>query len=121
DGQTTTLPYRGKTVVIEKQKGYYRFTVDGKELSNTEAEPLVKEFGVGCDARADLERAVTTKTPVKLNDSWKLDLTAFIKDTTKGGEMEVDADRTKGTANLIKVYQQDGKPFAEVKATLTLP
>ena len=121
DGQTTTLPYQGKTVLIEKHKGFYQFTMDGNKLTNSEAEPLVKEFSVGCDAKADLERAVATKVHVKLNDSWKLDLAPFIKDTINGGEMELDAERTKGTATLLKVYSAEGKPFAEVKAALTLP
>jgi hypothetical protein len=121
DGKTAALCYQGKTVRIEMKNYRYQFTMDGKELTYDDAEPLLKEFDVGCAERADLERAVTTSTPVKLNDSWKLDLTAFIKDTVKSGEMELDPDRTKGTATLAKIYNEDGKPFAEVKASLTLP
>jgi hypothetical protein len=121
DDKTTDLVYKGKTVLIEKKDGRYTFTMDGKELNAVDAEHLIKEFVVGVDCKADLERAVVPKTRVKINDSWKMDLAPFIADTARSGQMELDADKAKGTATLVNAYQKDGKLFAEIKVGLTLP
>ncbi len=121
DGKTSDLPYQGKTVLIEKKERCYHFTIDGKELAYQEAQPLFKEFSVGCAEKADLERALLTTAPVQVKESWKLDLTQFLKDAAKSGEMGLIADRTQGTASLEKVYTKDGKQFAQVKVALTLP
>jgi hypothetical protein len=121
DGKTTDLAYKGKTVLIEKNDGRYTFTMDGKELTGVEAEHLIKEFVVGVDSKADLERAVVPKSPVKINESWKMDLAPFIADTARSGQMELDPEKAKGTATLMNAYQKDGKLFAEIKVGLMLP
>ncbi len=121
DGNTTALPYQGKTVLIEKKDGCYYFTQDGKELTGEDAQLLVKEFALGAEAQADLERAIVPATAVKVNDTWKLDLTQFAKATAQAGAMEIDTARGKGTATLLKVYPKDDRQFGEVKVSLTLP
>jgi len=50
-----------------------------------------------------------------------MDLAPFIADTARSGQMELDADKSKGTATLVNAYQKDGKLFAEIKVGLTLP
>jgi hypothetical protein len=121
DGKTKDLPYKGKTVLIEKKDGRYLFTMDGKELTYADAELLIKEFVVGADGKADLERAVLPKAPVKINESWKMDLAPFVADTAKGGQLELDPDKVNGTATLLNAYQKDGQQFARIKVGLMLP
>jgi hypothetical protein len=121
DGKTRDLPYKGKTVLIEKKEGRYSFMMEGKELSSEEAELLVKEFVVGADGKADLERAVVPKNPVQINESWKMDLAPFVVDTAKGGQLDLDADKVAGTATLLDTYKKEGQQFARIKVGLTLP
>jgi hypothetical protein len=121
DGKTTDLVYKGKTVLVEKKDGKYTFTMDGKELTGVEAEHLIKEFVVGVDCKAELERAVVPKSPVKVNESWNMDLAPFVADTARSGQMELDPEKAKGTATLVKAYEKDGKLFAQIKVGLMLP
>jgi len=121
DGKTRDLPYKGKLVLIEKKDSRYSFTMDGKELPYEEAELLVKEFVVGADGKADLERAVMPKNPVEINQSWKMDLGPFVTDTAKGGQLDLVPDKVAGTATLLQVYHKDGQRCAKIKVELTLP
>jgi hypothetical protein len=120
--ESKELAYHGKTVRIErKQDGKFRFTIDGKELSEQDAKPLAQEFEREGDDKTELEKAVLPKAPVKIDESWKLDVTPFVKDAAKSGEMEVDADKAKGTGTLLKAYKKDDKQFGQVKLVLTFP
>jgi hypothetical protein len=121
DGKQKELPYQGKTVVIERKGDKCQFTVDGKELTGEDAQSLTKEFAGKDDDRTAMERALLPKDPVKLNDSWKLDMAPFVKDIAKSGEIEVNGDKAKGNATLLKVYKKDGKQFGEIKVELSLP
>jgi len=121
DGKTKDLPYKGKTVLIEKKDGRYSFSIEGKELSYEEADLLIKEFVVGADGKADLERAVVPKAAVKINESWKMDLAPFVVDTAKGGQLDLDPDKVAGSATLMDAYKKDGQQFARIKVGLTLP
>jgi hypothetical protein len=120
DDKKTDLAYQGKTVVIEKKDGKFRFTVDGKELPESDAALLAKEFEHQTDEHNDVEKAILPKNPVKVNDSWKVDMEPFIKDAAKGGELELDPKRSKGTVTLVKAYKKDGKQYGEMKVALTL-
>ncbi len=121
NGQKADLPYSGKTVVIEKKDGKFHFTVDGKELAEADAATLAKEFERDGDDKNDLEKALLPKDPVKLNDSWKVDMGPVVKEIAKSGELELDADKAKGTGTLLKAYKKDDKQFGELKLVLTLP
>jgi hypothetical protein len=120
DDKKTDLPYQGKTVVIEKKDGKFRFTVDGKELPEADAAVLAKEFAKQSDDQTEIEKAILPKNPVKLNDSWKVDMAPLVKDAAKGGDMELDAARCKGTGTLLKAYKKDNKQYGEMKVVLTL-
>ena len=121
DGNTVTLPFQGKTVVIEKKDGMYHFTVDGKEMSADDAKPLAKEFSKEGETNEVLMKALLPKNPVKPGDSWNMDMGPFVKDIAKSGEMEIEADKSKGTATLVKAYKKDDKQFGELKVTMDLP
>jgi hypothetical protein len=122
DGKSKDLAYHGKTVLIEKKKdGKFHFTIDGKELSDEDAKPLAQEFEREGDDKEEMEKAVLPKGPVKVNESWKLDVAPFVKDAAKSGEIEVDADKAKATGTLLKAYKKDGKQFGQVKLVLSFP
>jgi hypothetical protein len=61
------------------------------------------------------------KNAVKMNDEWKIDMKDVTKKLGSGDEMELDADKAKGTGKLVKVYMKDGKQFGEIQINLELP
>jgi len=121
DGEKKELPYQGKTVVIEKKGGKYTFSVDGKALAGDDAASLSKEFKDTADDKFDFVKALQPKDAVKVNGSWKLDMEPYLKDIRKDGNVEVDADKCKGTCTLMKAYKKDGMQFGEVKVEMTYP
>ncbi len=118
DGKTKELLYQGKTVRIEKKDGKFHFSIDGKELTDEDVPALAKEFDQATDG--NVLEALLPKDPVKVNDTWKVDLASFIKDAAHG-EMEMDADKAKGTGTLLKVSKKGDQQYGEIKLNLTLP
>jgi hypothetical protein len=121
DGKSKELGYQGKAVLIEKKDGKFRFTIDGKELSEDDARPLAQEFEREGDDKTELEKSVLPKAPVKIDESWKVDVTPFVKDAAKSGQMELDGDKAKGIGTLLKAYKKDDRQFGQVKLVLTFP
>jgi hypothetical protein len=124
-GKTVDLPYHGKAVLIEKQKdNRYHFRIEnGNELAGPDSEALEREFntgGVG-DDKFDLEKHLLPKAPVRLNDTWKIDMEALAKDFTSNTSMEVDLAKASGTGQLKKVFDKDGKSFGELHILVNMP
>src|SRR5579884_1142882 len=123
--KTVELPYHGKAVLIEKQKdNKYHFRIEnGNELSGPDADALDKEFNAsgGSEDKFDLEKHLLPKVPVKLHDTWRIDMQALAKDFTANTNMEVDLTKAAGTGQLKKVYDQGGRPFGELHFLVDLP
>jgi hypothetical protein len=120
-GMGDDLPYSGKTVVIEKKGDKYTFTIKGgAELKGPAAQSLDQEFNNKSADSADLEKLLLPKGAVKPNDEWKLDMAAILKGM-KDESMDADVAKATGTGKLVKVYQKDGKPFGEMRFTMTVP
>jgi hypothetical protein len=119
---TRKLPYDGKTVLIEKKGGSYGFQIEGgDELTGKEAEELDHEFNKQGDAPADFNKLMLPKKPVRVGESWSFDMKALIRDLEKSAPMEFDAASAKGSAKLIKAYQQEGRQFGIVEYRLEFP
>jgi hypothetical protein len=120
NGKTTTLPYEGKTVLIEKKGKEYQFrTEGGDELTGKDARLLDEEFNKAPEE--DLEKAFLPKKPVAVNESWKVDVAAFVAAYARSTKMPVDAARAEGTGKLLKVYTKDGARFGIVNLHLEMP
>src|SRR5262245_2929718 len=64
--RTTALPYEGKTVLIEKKDGRYRFRIEGgEELTGTAAQRLDEEFN---RPRPDFLALLLPKKAVQVNE-----------------------------------------------------
>jgi hypothetical protein len=121
DGTTTTLPYEGKTVLIEKKDMKYTFTIEGgKELTGEDASHLAKEFNKP-ESALDLETIFLPKKAVAVGETWKIDAEALAKDFTGGEKMALDTAKSTATGKLIKAYKKDAKTFGVIEVKLDFP
>jgi hypothetical protein len=114
-GEKEDLGLVGKTVLVEKSGDGYKVTVDGQEPAVVAAVVLKKEFR---KEKEVTDEHFLPKTPVKVGDTWKIDMAPLAKDAA--GELEMDADKSSGTAKLTKVYDKGGHKFGIVEVTLDL-
>jgi hypothetical protein len=121
----TTLPYQGKTVLIEKKDGKYHFTIEGgEELMGKDAELFDKSFNKADDSDDELlEKAILPQKPVKVNETWKIDSDALVKSLTKDMKQALPVDKSKagGTGKLIRAYKKDDKQFGVLDVKIDLP
>jgi len=108
-GVKKTSRYVGKTVVIEMKGDNYVFTVDGKELSEEDAEDIDSDFNERVETLAD--ELLLPKKPVKVNESWNVDLAKFIDEFEMETGIAVDLAKSKLTGKLSKAYMKDGHQF----------
>jgi hypothetical protein len=122
DGKTTTLPYQGKTVLIEKKGGKYEFRVEGdEELTGAAAEELNKEFNKKGKLNDEmLEKLLLPGKAVKVGETWKVDAGQIEKALGEGAEMEFTPGKTKATGKLLKAYKKDGRQYGVIRLHLRL-
>jgi hypothetical protein len=119
-GKTSTLPYEGKTVLIEKKGDKYVFSVDGKELTGDDARMLAKEFKDKKDDK-DFEALMLPGKPVAVNDTWKIDAAVFAKDLAKEGGFGIDLDKATAAGKLLRAYKKDGRQYGVIEVKMTFP
>jgi hypothetical protein len=120
-GPAGDLPYRDKTVVIEKKGDRYTFTYKGGAELKGEAQLLDLEFNRTPADRGELDRPPPPPRAVKVDEEWKLDLDALLKPLEKGADLGFDAAKATGTGKLLKVYKKDDKTFGELRYTVKVP
>jgi hypothetical protein len=121
DGETKTLPYEGKTVLIEKKDDKYTFRIEGgDELSEDDAKQLNKEFNKKRKDDDVMEKLLLPKKAVKLNEEWKVDSVELAKGAKEEGALELDPEKTTVTGKLIRVYKKGGKQFGVLVYKLKL-
>jgi hypothetical protein len=117
NGQSEDVGLAGKTVLIEKKGDKYTFSADGKDLTGKGAELLGKEFN-----KPDTpEEVFLPKGPVKVGDTWKLEVAEVTKELAAEG-ITIDAAKSTATGKLTKLYKKDASQFGvfEVKMDLAV-
>ena len=124
NGVRETLPYQGKTLLIQKKDGRFTFLIDndagGESLEGKEDDELNEEFNKG-DFRKLLGDHFLPRKAVKVNETWTFDVAPLAKDFGKDGKIEIDADKSKGAGKLVKAYQKNGKQFGIIELALEFP
>jgi hypothetical protein len=124
DDDESTLPYEGKTVIIEKKDGKYHFTLeDGTELKGKDAEYLDRSFNQrDDDDGTSVEKAFLPKKPVRVNETWKIEAEALAKKIAKMDENSLPVDKSKmtGQGKLLRAYKKDGRQFAVFDIDVTV-
>jgi hypothetical protein len=99
-------PYQGKTVVFEKKGDKYQARVEGDaEVPAKDLERLTRRANTRSDQA--LERAYLPGKPVKVGDSWMLDIKALA--ASVGDTWDFDPAKSAGTGKLVRVYKQGDK------------
>lgn len=118
EGKKETLPYQGKTVLIEKKGDTFVFSVDGERMSKDDAEDLDKEFNKkDGDDGLDNEDFLPKKA-VKVNEPWKIDVAKLAKSFGNEAPFELDADNSKASGKILKAYKRDGKQFGVIEVSI---
>ena len=105
EGNTETLSFSGKTVLIEKKDGKYQFTIDGKPLSEDDEKYLKQDV----NSEGDFINDMLPGKAVKTGENWNVDLAKSFEKRVQWGDkpMTIDADKSKANAKLTKVYAKD--------------
>jgi hypothetical protein len=113
-GELVTLPYEGKTVLIEKKGNKYLFRIEGgEEITGADARFLNKHFNRDTPEGLTVEEAVLPRKAVRVNEPWQIDLAELAKALRRQGGLEMDTDpkTTQITGKLTRVYKKDGRQF----------
>ena len=122
DKETEDGPLKGMTVIIEKTKDAYTFTnKNGEKIEGAAEKALIKEFSRKDEDNKELERLVLPKGPVKVGDTWKIDVAKIVAILAKDGAVEIDAAKSTGSGTLAKAYKKDGRQFGDMKFKLEMP
>jgi hypothetical protein len=120
-GTRETLPYQGKTVLIEKKDGKFQFQIEGGEtLEGKDAEELYEEFNKGDFRKLTTEHFLPRKS-VKVNETWKYDVAPLAKAFSADGKTVIDEARSTGSGRLLKAYTKDGRQFGVIELTMEFP
>jgi hypothetical protein len=122
NGKALELSLVGKEILITREGKKAEYTVDGKELTGDNITFLKMQAHnkSGSDDESAIEDQIVPKQPVAVNETWKVDMDAIIKDFTNAAPFTVDQAKSSGTGKLLKAYKKDGKQFGIVDVEMTL-
>ncbi len=129
DGKESQLAFVNKSVLVtidEDGTRGYRYE-GGDELTPEETTDLHQSF-LGGAPKPKREKGETSGTeafmpgkPVKVGESWDVDLKAAIKSSAgPGRELTIDETRSKGRMTLVRVETRDGIEFGRVEGCFEL-
>jgi hypothetical protein len=118
-GAMKDLPYAGKTVLIELVGGKFAYSVNGKTLSEKDAERLAKEFRKSEKSNKSEIPILLPKTAVKLNETWTVDRAGLAEMAAADG-VTPDLDASSITGKLTKVHTKDGKQWGTIEYTMKM-
>ncbi|MCC6419973.1 MAG: hypothetical protein IT429_17190 [Gemmataceae bacterium] len=121
-GEKRTLPYEGKTVVIEKKGEKYEFRIKGgQELTGADAKALDEEFNKkGKLGGRELEKMFLPGKAVKVGETWKLDPAVLGKIFQEDTKMDLDQAKTTASGKLVKAYKKGDRQFGVLEFRLQM-
>jgi hypothetical protein len=120
DGQTTTLIYEGRTVLIEKQGEKFAFLLPGGgELSGPGVQHLERDFNERSGQVGD--RYFMPRKPVRVGESYAIDAGPLVKDLAASGKAKFDEAQAKAQGTLQRAYKKDGRLYGVIVFTVEIP
>lgn len=126
EGQNVALGFQGKTVLVKHAKGKPReFSYEGgTPIAEQDLAPLKKAFMGGDEKGGEPSGAdmFAPKKPVKVGESWSLDLKAVAK-----GMFDADMadavlyDKATSKFTLKSVESRNGADFGKIEGVMELP
>lgn len=114
NGEKKDLPYKGLTVLFENRDGKYRFTTDGEELADDEAEDFKKEFDPK-KGNLPSDQDFLPDHPIKPGESWVSDSEKVLKDCDNIGPFILDKKKTILRGKLLRIYRKDGALYGVIR------
>ncbi|MEO2088194.1 MAG: hypothetical protein ABGY75_01680 [Gemmataceae bacterium] len=119
-GEMRKLAYQGKTLLIEKGKDKYTFTIDGKPLAAEDAKELDKKFNTPDADRGPANQELMPTKPVKVGDTWAVDTAKAIR-SMKADKLYPDEKKFTITGKLLKAYKKNAAQFGTIEIDTNMP
>lgn len=121
DGKKKTLAFHGKKLLIERNEGGYEFRFEGGDLLEGESVDFLKNEFQMSDDLADPDTLLRPKKPVKVGETWVLDMAPIAKNYARTTPVPLDQAKARGQGKLVKVYPKDGREFALIEVEIEIP
>lgn len=126
EGQNVALGFQGKTVIVKQAKAKAREFAyeDGKKIADEDLPALKKAFMGGGDKPGEASGAdiFAPKKPVKVGESWSLDIKEVVKGMFDAEMAEaVQYDKATSKFTLKSVEARNGAEFGKIDGVLELP
>lgn len=126
EGQNAPLGFQGKIVLVKQAKGKAReFSYDGGgKIADEDLPALKKAFMGGNDKPGEPSGAdlFAPKKPVKIGESWTLDLKAVVKNMFDAEMADsVNFEKASSKFTLKSVESRGGADFGKIDGVLELP
>jgi|GEM_PF-3437854 len=121
DGKKKTLAFQGKKLLIERKEGGYEFRFEGGDLLEGESVDFLKNEFQMSDDLADPDTLLRPKKPVKVGETWMLDIAPIAKNYARTTPVPLDQAKARGQGKLVKVYPQGGREFALIEVEIEIP
>lgn len=123
EGEDTDYGFKGKTVLGKKGEKGWEFTYeDGSELEEDDLtgvkEALDKEKAKK-EGQPEIQDVLEPGKPVKVGDSWDLDLKKFAAGILNDEE-SYDLEKSSGTMKLVSVEKRGGAPYGKLEGEIEL-
>jgi len=126
EGQNVALGFQGKTVLVKQVKGKSReFSYEGGGKIAEEDLPALKKAFMGGEEKPGQPSGAemfAPKKPVKVGESWTLDLKVVVKGMFDAEMAEaVQFDKATSKFTLKSVESRNGSDFGKIDGTIELP
>jgi hypothetical protein len=118
DGKKEILPLEGKQVIIDWSDKGFTYKIDGVKEVDKKLENIVRHE---CAEEFTVSECLPAR-PVKLKESWRFDASHNAKWFQKQSKtLEYDVGKVQGLAQLLEVYEKDGRRFGKIVQHIELP
>lgn len=109
--------YQGLSVQYNLRGGKYRLELpENGDIPASDQDLLLGR--ANSEIEAGLDEVFIANRPVKVGESWKVEPKVLNRGFGQHGKL--DPEKTEGTAQLVKVYDRDGKRFGVIEVDLTV-
>lgn len=116
-----TLSFQGKKILVERKETGFEFQFEGgDEIEGEAAEYLKIEFNQNDDL-VEPDRLLRPKKPVKVGETWDLEIAAIAKNYARTTPVPLDQAKARGQGKLTKIYPKDGRNWGVIEVEIVIP
>lgn len=115
------LEMEGKKVLIQRKETGYEFRYEGGgPVEGGSADYLKNEFQTSDDLD-EPDRLLRPKKPVKIGESWTLDMAVIAKNYARTTPVPLDQAKARGQGKLVKIYEKEGRTCGILEIEIEIP